>query len=108
MRKVVSIILPAILATMTSIAFADRDKDESEHGRKHDRQERKVEYWDGNCKVERKHEKNGGYKEERKCKGNQAYYPEPRLVYAPEPVYVPAPIYFEPGGIVIQGTVRIR
>ena len=31
--------------------------------------ERKQEFWDGNCKVERKWERNGEYKEERKCKG---------------------------------------
>jgi hypothetical protein len=33
------------------------------------RAEFKEEYWDGNSKVERKLEKNGEYKEERKCKG---------------------------------------
>ena len=112
MRKIISILLPAILATTTSMAFADPDKDESGHGRKHDRRHQKVEYWDGNCKVERKFEKDGGYKEERKCKGNQAYYPEPRPVYAPVPVYAPAfvaaPVYIEPGGVVIQGSVRLR
>ena len=108
MRKVISIFFPAILATVTSIACADPDKDESGHGRQHERRDQKVEYWDGNCKVERKFEKNGGYKEERKCKGNQAYYPEPGSVYTPESVYVPAPVYVEPGGVLIQGTVRTR
>lgn len=53
-----------------SAAYADRDKDESGHGRhKHGKREYKEEYWDGNCKVERKYKSNGDYKEERKCKG---------------------------------------
>jgi hypothetical protein len=30
---------------------------------------RKEEFWHGGCKVERKWEKNGNYKEEVKCKG---------------------------------------
>jgi hypothetical protein len=102
MRNVAKLLLPAILLTMSSFAFADPDKDESGHGRKHDRRSQKVEFWDGNCKVERKFEKNGGYKEERKCKGNQVYYQQP------QPVYVPAPVYVEPGGVVIQGTVHVR
>ncbi len=32
------------------------------------RREYKEEFWDGRCKVERKWERNGDYKEERKCK----------------------------------------
>ena len=114
MQKIISILLSAILATTTSMAFADPDKDESGHGRKHDRRNQKVEYWDGNCKVERKFKQDGGYKEERKCKGNQAYYQDPRLiyelapVYAPAPAYIAAPVYIETGGVVIQGSVRLR
>ncbi|HEY8606067.1 MAG TPA: hypothetical protein VIM12_02995 [Noviherbaspirillum sp.] len=57
---------------------------------------------DGNCKVERKWEKSGEYKEERKCEG-------PRQgAYEQAPVYVPAPppVVVEPG-ITIHGTVRI-
>lgn len=102
MRKIATLLLPAILFTMSSIAFADPDKDESGHDRKHDRRNQKVEFWDGNCKVERKFEKDGGYKEKRKCKGNQGYYTQAQPVYAPTPVYV------EPSGVVIQGTVRVR
>ena len=51
-------------------AWADPDKDESGKGRER-RTERKEEYWDGNCKVEKKWEKDGGYKEERKCEGGR-------------------------------------
>lgn len=104
MKKLHLLLLPLVLAAFPLSAFADRDKDESGHGRGrgHERREFKEEYWDGNCKVERKLEKNGDYKEERKCKGpRQAYY-------EPAPVYVPAapPVVVQPG-ITIHGTVRI-
>ena len=75
-------ILPgvALLALLSSPAFADPNKDESGNGRwdKHwDRgdqhyaydREYKQEFWVGNCKIERKWEHNGDYKEERKCEG---------------------------------------
>ncbi len=52
-------------------AVADDWKDESGKGKKHKR-EFKEEFWDGNCKVERKFKGNGDYKEKRKCKGGQA------------------------------------
>jgi hypothetical protein len=84
--------LTLILAAPLGIAKADPWKDESghsrgkgEHSRHWDRErhgdrdwgrrdhpggrERKVEYDDGRCKVERKWGKNGEYKEERKCRG---------------------------------------
>lgn len=90
----------SVLATLLALAcmaaapsaLADPDKDESGHGRHrhahghdrdHDRghgrghghghahgRSYKEEYRDGNCKIERKWEKNGDYKEERKCKGD--------------------------------------
>lgn len=96
-------LLPLVLAALPFAVNADSDKDESGHGRYgRDRHEYKEEFWDGHCKVERKVERNGAYKEERKCKG-------PRLGYQERaPVYVPAspPIVVEPG-ITIHGTVRI-
>jgi hypothetical protein len=72
-------------------------------GRGHDRREFKEEYWDGNCKVERKLEKSGEYKEERKGTGPAVYSRAPAY-----PVYVPAPqpVVVEPG-IRVQGTVII-
>lgn len=96
-------------------ALADPDKDESGHGRGRHR-EYKEEYWNGHCKVERKWEKDGDYKEERKCEGGErhghrarpvAVYPQPTVVYPPwvaveqsgpgyRPGYEPAPV---------QGTV---
>lgn len=94
-----------IMAALPLTAFADSDKDESGHGKRrgHDRREFKEEYWDGNCKVERKLEKNGDYKEERKCKGPRTGYYEAAPVYAP----APAAVIVEPGGVTIHGTVRI-
>lgn len=57
------------LIAASSGAAADPWKDESGNGRhaKHG-QEYKEEYWEGNCKVERKVKKNGDTKVERKCK----------------------------------------
>lgn len=69
-----------VLATQFGAANADPWKDESGHGRgrgeysrhwdrdRHEGRERKVEYDDGRCKVERKWGKGGEYKEERKCR----------------------------------------
>jgi len=107
--SIIAIAAAILLAPMT--ALADPDKDESGHGkRRHGHREHKEEYWDGNCKVERKFKKDGEYKEERKCKGHDHY--RPGHAYAPAPVYVPAPAYAptqagEPG-VVIQGTIRMR
>lgn len=90
-----------VLAALPLAASADPWKDESGHG--HGPHEFKEKYWDGNCKVERKLDKHGEYKEKRKCKGPEHGYEERR-----ETVYVPAQpaVVVEPG-ITIQGTVRI-
>ncbi|MGR4869083.1 hypothetical protein ACIPRI_09485 [Variovorax sp. LARHSF232] len=98
-------LLAAAILFAPLVAAADPYKDESGHGkRKYSNREYKEEYWDGNCKVERKLEKSGEYKEERKCKGPAHHGAGP--AYAPAPVYVPVPPV-EPG-IVIQGTVRVK
>ena len=102
------------LAAMPFAAVADRDKDESGHGKhRHGRHEYKHEYWDGNCKVEIK-QKNGDYKEERKCKGHQHVHaapvhvvPQP-VVVVPQPVYVPPPAVVVQPGVVIQGTIHVK
>jgi hypothetical protein len=102
------------LATAPIAALADRDKDESGHGKhRHGRHEYKQEFWDGNCKVEIK-QKNGDYKEERKCRGPQHVHapapvyvvPQP-VVVAPQPVYVPAPRGVEPS-VTIRATIPIK
>jgi hypothetical protein len=94
------ILLSALLFALPLSVLADPH--ENGHGKHHghDKHEYKEEYWDGNCKVERKMGKHGEYKEKRKCKGDKHAH------YHPEPVYVPAPVVVQPG-IVIQGAVRI-
>lgn len=47
-----------------------RDRPRSDRGESRERRSYKEEYDDGRCKVERKFEKNGDYKEERKCRGD--------------------------------------
>lgn len=65
MKNMLKSMVLLALASSSALAVADPWKDESGKGR-HGR-EFKQEYWDGNCKVEKKWEK-GEYKEERKCK----------------------------------------
>nr|WP_240531474.1 hypothetical protein [Variovorax boronicumulans] len=94
--------------------MADPHKDESGHGRGkgwHKDREHKEEYWDGRCKVERKWDKDGEYKEERKCKGKQARVRNDAPYYAePQPVYVaPRPgVIVERPAVVIQPQIVIR
>lgn len=100
--------------------FADPDKDESGHGRGRGRggdyeykEERgkhgakhKEEYWDGNCKVERKwsgHE----YKEERKCRGgggHQPVYVQP----APTPAAARVQVVYPPWVVIEHGAPVYR
>lgn len=105
MKKLLFLLLSAAVIAPIQV-HADPHKDESGHGkgrgRGHDKREYKEEYWDGNCKVERKYEKHGEYKEKRKCKGPRHGYYEPAPVYVP--VYPPAR---QDSGITINGTVRI-
>lgn len=105
MSKLTKWIFPLALLAVSSGASADPWKDESGKGRHGDKRgEYKEEYWGGNCKVERKYEKNE-YKEERKCRRPdrhadrdyryrqpaQAEYPyrEPGRVRYPSPNYDP-------------------
>lgn len=91
-RPILALSLSAALA-VPGPALADPWKDESGHGRgKSERGERKEEFWDGNCKIERKWEKDGGYKEERKCEGG----PPPRAYHGAREGYDRPPVRFEP------------
>lgn len=132
--KNISLLVIAVAAALPLSVSADPDK--RRHGREH-----KEEYWDGRCKVERKWDKHGSYKEKRKCKPDayvrhapppvvvqpQPVYVKPAPMYVqpapvyvqPAPVYVqPAPVYvqpapapavvIDPGGVTIQGTVRLK
>ena len=83
------------LAAMPSAAVARPDKDGRGHGKaRPGRHEYKHEYWDGNCKVEIK-QKNGDYKEERKCKAPRHvhHHAPSHVVVVPQPVVVaPQPV----------------
>jgi surface antigen len=57
-----------LTAWASAPVLADRDKDESGHGR-YRRGEYKEKFQDGPCKVERELKRDGSYKEERECKG---------------------------------------
>lgn len=66
------------------------------HKHKHDRHDDdrdhasyEEEYWDGHCKVERKWERDGDYKEERKCKGARPVHVIPAQRVQPVVVYPP-------------------
>ena len=107
-------LLLLLLVVMVAVpVWASADSGKGRHGKggKHDRYEHSAAYRDGNCKVVRKWEHDGDFKEHRKCKGHRH---EPRRVYIPAPVYAPAPVYVpapshvivEPG-ITIHGTVRL-
>src|SRR5688572_28360142 len=75
MKTLGYLVLGITVGSFAVPAYADREKNENGHGRhQYERQvgkggEFKEEYWDGNCKVKRKLERNGSYEEERKCEG---------------------------------------
>ncbi|WP_199724984.1 hypothetical protein [Noviherbaspirillum saxi] len=86
MKKVGALLLPTLLLALPLIAMADSWDDESGQGkgRGHERREYKEEYWDGNCKVKRKQDKNGEYEEERKCRPLRSGYHAERREYQEE------------------------
>lgn len=101
--------LVTIAACLALPAVADPYKDESGKGYyKGDRRgykggEHKEKYWDGNCKVERKWEKNGKYKEERECEESRGYgnYPPPGY-QEPGAVIQPPGIIIQPPAIIVR------
>lgn len=112
MPNIKHLIVPLALLALSSVASADPDKDESgkgRHGYKHG--EHKEEYWDGDCKVERKWKKHGEYKEKRKCKGGDRYadqdyrYREPVVE---ERTYYPAQGGYERREPRVDVDIRIR
>lgn len=85
-----TILLAILLSAVSAIASADPGK----HGHGHHGREFKEEYWDGDCKVERKVNKHGDVKEKRKCKGerrDERYDDGYRQTVVEERVYYPAP-----------------
>jgi surface antigen len=80
-------------------AMADHDHGKGHghgHGHKHKAHEHKEEYWEGNCKIERKWEKDGDYKEKRTCKDV--------VVRQAQPVAIqPVTVIYPPWVVVEQG-----
>lgn len=116
-RILVALGLPfVLLAAPLAVWAGGDDEHDHRHYKKHGhghghhhRHERKQEFWDGPCKVEREWKKNGEYKEKRKCKdhGPVGYY-QPRPVYVQPP---PPPVYLAPRppeGLVIQSQIEFR
>ena len=100
-RLLAQLLVPLALASLSAPVWAH---DDDHHGRRHHRKEYKEEYWDGQCKVERKWKKNGEYKEKRKCRDQP-------VVYQQQPVYVqqrPPIAVQRPDAIVISPQIVIR
>ena len=90
-RLLAQLLVPLALASLSAPVWAH---DDDHHGRRHHRKEYKEEYWDGQCKIERKWKKNGEYKEKRKCRDRPV-------------VYQAAPVYTTPA-LVISPQIVIR
>jgi len=70
MKSIPPLLAGLLCATLSTSLLANPPKNQSSATQqKWDRKEYKEEFQDGNCKVERKWERNGDYKEERKCEG---------------------------------------
>ncbi len=93
------LLLATLMVLVSAPAFADEDDHDHHHkGKGHQKHHKhKEEFWDGDCKVKRKWEKDGDFKEERKCKAPRpvALHAAPVVVYPPwivvqqgAPVYV--------------------
>lgn len=106
MFRPTTMLLVAAGLLLAAPARAD-DDDDRRHGRGHayghykDKHKHKEEFRDGNCKVKREWKKDGSYKEERKCKGQQVA--RPVHVY-PAPVQ---PVVVYPPWIVVRQGERV-
>lgn len=92
MKSALLVTLATLLVASSSV-YADPWKDESGNGRRYDYhgEDHKTVYRDGRCKVERKWEGNGEYKEERKCKGYSDRYDDRPSVIIDTPDIVITP-----------------
>lgn len=97
MKKTLFILFALTYYATVLPVSADPDKDESGHGRGYEGQryyggEQKEEYWEGGCKVERKWERSGEYKEERKCPDGPNHHwgdvPAPSVIIQPPPIVI--------------------
>ncbi|MGE5525231.1 MAG: hypothetical protein ACM3SS_16070 [Rhodospirillaceae bacterium] len=113
MKTLIALSAAVVMFGAVAPSHADPDKHESGRGRYSDRKpyrggEYKEEYWDGNCKVERKWEHNGKYKEERKCEGygrgdrGPGYGGYPPVYQEPGVVVQPPAVVIQPPPVVIR------
>jgi hypothetical protein len=108
MKKIVGIMVSLACITIAAPVFADppEGRGYKKHHRHEGRHEYKEEYWDGNCKVERKYKKNGDYKEERKCEAEPYYSRDDSYDYAPPP---PVVVYdYPPPPPVVEAEILVR
>ena len=96
-------VLAGGLMLASAPALADDDDDDRRRHRHHHQHHHhshgqghggKQVFYDGNCRIERKWNGHGGYKEEVRCRPHaRAYYPAPVVAYypPPPPVYVGPP-----------------
>lgn len=74
MTKIATLATLVLSCSLSAAALAEPPEGRGwKKHHKHDKYAAKEEYWDGNCKVERKWKRNGDYVEERKCKGDRYY-----------------------------------
>ncbi len=99
-------LLTPLLTALALSCLADASWAHGGGHRHHHRKEHKEQFWDGNCKVERKWKSNGEYKEKRRCHDRPAAYyaPAPQPVYAAPVLVAPRP----PEAIVISPQIVIR
>lgn len=88
------ILLPVLFGVLVSASGWSLADDGRHPGPK--RHKHKEEFWDGECRVKREWKKNGEYREQRKCKGEE---------HARRPVHVfpAAPTVYPPWIVVQQG-----
>ncbi|SDJ60173.1 glycine zipper 2TM domain-containing protein [Microbulbifer yueqingensis] len=75
MKKLALLTSLLLCGSLSAAVFAEPPEGRGwkKHKHKHEHYAAKEEYWDGNCKVERKWKRNGDYEEERKCRGDRYY-----------------------------------
>ena len=95
-----SVVLAALaggfmLAAAPALADDDDRRRHRHHHHHYQGHGGKQVFYDGNCRIERKWNGHGGYKEDVKCRPPaHAYYPAPVVAYYPPPP--PPPVYIGP------------
>ena len=110
MRRPLLPVIAAVAACAAAPVLADDDDGWRRHGPRHwGHAEYRDRYREGGCKVERRWDQWGGYREKRKCRG-PAYggYPPYGAHYAPAPHHGYGPVHAAPGVWAVPGGVVIQ